>query len=335
MKSEFFTQRELDAVLRHDLTAFVHKSFRTLTPAQTYHDNWHIEAITLQLQRCASGTVKRLLITLPPRSLKSIGVVAFEAWLLVVIPLNGSSAQATGGPGRQARPRLPRTDRIELVQACFPQTRIDKNTETEFVTSRKGFRYSTSVGGTLTGRGGDMLIIDDPMKSEDALSETKRSAVNDWYDGTLYSRLDDKRNGVIILIMQRQHLDDLAGNVLIQEEWVQLNLPAIAEMDEQIRIGPNQSHSRKLGDLLHPEREPREVLARVKSTLGSFKFSAQYQQRPMSEMPEPLFSMMSESAEYFLACFNHDPYQVWIVKFFTQNVQQIVLISPYRPGCAD
>jgi hypothetical protein len=91
---------------------------------------------------------------------------------------------------------------------------------------------------------------------------------------------------VIILIMQRQHLDDLAGHVLGQEEWVQLNLPAIAEIDEQIRIGPNQSRFRRLGDLLHPEREPREVLARVKSTLGSFKFSAQYQQRPVPEEGE-------------------------------------------------
>ena len=287
MKSAFFTQRELDAVLRHDLTAFVHKSFRTLTPAQTYHDNWHIEAIAWQLQQCASGSVKRLLITLPPRSLKSISVVAFEAWLLGRDPSKrlicaSYSADLAGKHAQDCRALM----ESSWYRRIFPQTRIEKNTETEFVTSRKGYRYSTSVGGTLTGRGGDMLIIDDPMKSEDALSDTKRSAVNDWYDGTLYSRLDDKRNGVIILIMQRQHLDDLAGHVLGQEEWVRLNLPAIAEIDEQIRIGPNQSRFRRLGDLLHPEREPREVLARIKSTLGSFKFSAQYQQRPVPEEGE-------------------------------------------------
>ena len=82
MKSREFTQRELDAVLRQDLEAFIHKSFHTLTPAQTYHDNWHIAALAWQLQQCASGGVKRLLITMPPRSLKSISVVAFEAWLL-------------------------------------------------------------------------------------------------------------------------------------------------------------------------------------------------------------------------------------------------------------
>ena len=151
----------------------------------------------------------------------------------------------------------------------------------DFVTSLKGYRYSTSVGGTLTGRGGDMLIVDDPLKSEDALSDVKRSAVNDWYDGTLYSRLDDKRKGVIIIIMQRHHLDDLAGHVLQQEEWSQLNLPAIAEIDESISIGPSVTYTRKVGELLHEAREGNEELERMRVALGSFRFSAQYQQRPV------------------------------------------------------
>ena len=174
-----------------------------------------------QWKQCASGSVKRLLIaTRPPCSLKSISVVAFEAWLLGRIPSKrlicaSYSADLAGKHAQDCRALM----ESSWYRRIFPQTRIEKNTETEFVTSRKGYRYSTLVGGTLTGRGGDMLIIDDPMKSEDALSDTKRSAVNDWYDGTLYSRLDDKRNGVIILIMQRQHLDDSAGHVLGQEEW--------------------------------------------------------------------------------------------------------------------
>src|SRR5712692_3996043 len=108
-----------------------------------------------------------------------------------------------------------------------------------------------SVGGTLTGRGGNILILDDLLKPEDAFSETKRSAVNQWFDGTLYSRLDDKRTGVIILIMQRLHLEDLAGHVLQQEHWEHLDLPAIAEVDQEIPIGPNETHSRKVGELLH------------------------------------------------------------------------------------
>jgi hypothetical protein len=165
----------------------------------------------------------------------------------------------------------------------FPHTRIsrDKNAEMDFMTTQHGYRYTTSVGGTLTGRGGNILIIDDPLKSDDALSETKRSAVNEWFDGTLYSRLDDKRKDGIILIMQRLRLEDLAGHVLGQEVWSHLDLPAIAESDEQIPIGPKQVYYRRVGELLDETREPKEVLDRLKVALGSFKFSAQYQQRPV------------------------------------------------------
>jgi predicted phage terminase large subunit-like protein len=167
-----------------------------------------------------------------------------------------------------------------MVPRAFPGTILspEKKAEMNFATTSQGFRYSTSVGGTLTGRGGNFLIIDDPLKSEDAFSETRRSAVNDWYDGTLYSRLDDKSTGVIILIMQRLHLDDLAGHVLRQEPWVHLNLPAIAKIEQTVQIGPNQTHCRKVGDLLHAARESKAELAKTKAVLGSYNFSAQYQQ---------------------------------------------------------
>jgi hypothetical protein len=78
---------------------------------------------------------------------------------------------------------------------------------------------TTSVGGVLTGRGADIIIIDDPLKPEEALSQTQRRAANEWFDHTLYSRLNDKRKGAIVLIMHRLHEDDLVGHVLAQEPW--------------------------------------------------------------------------------------------------------------------
>jgi len=119
------------------------------------------------------------------------------------------------------------------------------------------------------------------MKPDEAMSPLKRGAVNQWFDGTLYPQLDNKAEGVIILIMQRLHVDDLIGHVIEQEPWTQINLPAIAEVPQRVQIGPDRFIERKPGDLLHPERESRETLARTKERLGTYSFSAQYQQSPV------------------------------------------------------
>ena len=120
----------------------------------------------------------------------------------------------------------------------FPKTRFHskKNTEAEIMTTRQGSRLGTSVGGTLTGRGGNFIIIDDPMKPSEAASDAQRRQVAEWYDGTLYSRLDNKKDDVIILVMQRLHEDDLVAHVLEKDKWAHLNLPAIAPVDQELRV---------------------------------------------------------------------------------------------------
>ena len=148
------------------------------------------------------------------------------------------------------------------------------------MTTRRGFQIATSTGGTLTGRGGDIIIIDDPLKAADAHSETSRVHCQQWCSNTLFSRLDDKVNGAIVLVMQRLHVDDLAG-YLIQQGWKVLELPAIAEVEQVIQIGPDRFHRRAVGDVLHPRREPREVLDGLKADMGSYNFTAQYQQAPV------------------------------------------------------
>jgi hypothetical protein len=121
-----------------------------------------------------------------------------------------------------------------------------KNTQTEVVTTLNGFRLAISVDGTLTGRGGDIIIIDDPIAALAAMSQKSREHVRDWYFNTLLSRLDDKQNGAIVLVMQRLHEDDLAGVLLRgSDEWTVLNLPAIAQQDEKIPIGNGQVRVRR------------------------------------------------------------------------------------------
>ena len=117
---------------------------------------------------------------------------------------------------------------------------------------------ATSVGGVLTGRGADMIIIDDPLKPDEALSEFRRTAVNEWYDNSLLSRLNDKQRGCIIIIMQRLHQDDLVGHVLEQEDWQVLSFAAIAEENEFHQIDSplgRRLFKREVGEVLHPERE--------------------------------------------------------------------------------
>jgi predicted phage terminase large subunit-like protein len=277
--------RVLNALLRRDFPAFVRKVFATLESGQAFVPNWHLDAIAYQLERVRRGEIRRLIINMPPRSLKSVTAsVAFPAFVLghdptrriICVSYSGDLAKKHANDFRA-------TVEAPWYRDLFPIMRIgQKDSETEIELTARGFRLATSVGGTLTGRGGDLIIIDDPLKPDDAYSETKRNAANEWFKNTLLSRLDDKRTGAIIIVMQRIHMDDLAGFVTSQsDEWEVLNLPAIAATDEVIPISYTEVHRRKAGEALSPAREPISVLENLKLQLGSDAYSAQYQQTPV------------------------------------------------------
>ena len=272
--------RLLQALLRHDLYHFAMKVFATVNPGEPFLPNWHLKAICHHLELVRQGKIRRLRIEVPPRSLKSVcASVAFPAFLLGHDPTTKiiTKCYSADLAAKHAG------DCRAWYRDLFPQTRISatKNQEANYEMTARGYRYATSVGGTLTGRGGNLIIIDDPLKPEDAMSEAKREAVNGWYSRTLMSRLNNKAKDAIILVQQRLHMDDLAGYVDALDAWVTLRLPAIAEEDTLIQIGPGKFHARKMGDILHPEREPLAVLDGLKLALGSTNFSAQYQQSPV------------------------------------------------------
>jgi hypothetical protein len=292
MNIENFSPRELLAAeralqhfLRTDFNVFLEKTFCTVSPGQPYYPNWHLEAIAYALERVARGEVKRLIILMPPRNLKSIAAsVALPAWLLGQDPTQriicvSYSSDLANKHARDCRAVMV----APWYQGAFPLTRLDpsKNAETEFATTRRGFRLATSTGGTLTGRGGNILIIDDPLKPTEAQSELRRQDCVQWYANTLLSRLDDKTNGAIVLVMQRLHLDDLAGYLMEQGGWEVLELPAVADVPQVIPIGPQRFHHRAAGEVLHPERESLRVLEQLKVEMGTYDFSAQYQQAPV------------------------------------------------------
>jgi predicted phage terminase large subunit-like protein len=277
--------RMLQGLLRNDIRAFIHKVFTTLCPGQDYERSWHIDAIAHQLERVRRGEITRLIINMPPRSLKSItSSVALPAFALGLDPTRrficvSYSAELAKKHSNDFRAVV----ESPWYRALFPGMRIgQKDSEIEIETTARGSRLATSVGGTLTGRGGQIIIIDDPLKPDDAYSEAKRNGANEWYINTLLSRLDDKRTGAIVIVMQRVHMDDLTGFVLsLSDEWEVLNLPAIAEVDEDIPISATETYPRKAGEALSPLREPLLVLENLKRQLGSDAFSAQYQQMPV------------------------------------------------------
>jgi hypothetical protein len=262
----------LDATLRLDLSSFIAKVFETLCPGERFLENWHIDSLAWRLAPAASGQRMRLIINLPPRSLKSIAAsVALPAWLL---GHNPSCRIITVSYADDLARKHARDTRIIMesawYQRVFPATRVNRrrNTETELTTTCHGFRLASSIGGTLTGRGANIIIIDDAIKPTDVESELERMRVNEWYDSTLYSRLDDKEAGAIILVMQRLHQDDLTGHLVEKGEFEVLSLPAIATTDETLPTGDGHSYHRMAGEALHPARENPDTLQSIKSSVG-------------------------------------------------------------------
>src|SRR6266704_5295823 len=250
--------RELDVILRSDLGYFAQRCFCELNPQAAFLTNWHIEVIAAKLAAVREGKIRRLIINLPPRHLKSLmASIAFPAWCLGHDP---SAQILCASYAQDLADKLARDCRSIMMSPWYRQifpTRLAPHRQAvqEFITTRQGYRLATSTGGVLTGRGADLILIDDPLKPEEALSETRRDATHDWYANTLYSRLNDKRRGAIVIIMQRLHEDDLVGHVLGQEPWEVVCFPAIAEAEEVHEIetiwGP-RCFARRQGDALHP-----------------------------------------------------------------------------------
>jgi len=274
------------AAVGSDLKVFLRQAFTEIYPGKSFLDNWHIDAIIHRLEGSIEGKMPRLIINLPPRHLKSFLVsVVLPAFILGLDPTAKIICISYSDELAKALARdFKRIVESEWYRKVFPHVRPTKMTENEFVTDAGGSRYATSVGGTLTGRGGDFIIIDDPIKPEDAQSDKGRQSTNEWFRNTLLSRLDDKQKSVLILVMQRLHVNDLTGFVEAGGGFHKLSLPAIAIKEEYIPIQDGVVYPRQEGDPLHEEREPLDVLKAIRDQIGSYVFASQYQQSP--ESPE-------------------------------------------------
>jgi predicted phage terminase large subunit-like protein len=236
----------------------------------------HLEVVSEVMQRTLKGNV-RAIINMPPRHGKSELVSKYTpAWFLSNRPdgrviLASYEAQFAASWGRKVR---------NLVQehadkVGFSIAQDSSSASMWSVSGTDGGMMTAGVGGPVTGKGADLLIIDDPVKNaEQASSPVYRQKAIDWYDWTAYPRLEP--NGSVVIVMTRWHEDDLAGKLLkaSPEGWESITLPAIAEADDPL--------GRLEGEALWPERYPVPVLESIRTTIGSEAFVSLYQCRPQA-----------------------------------------------------
>ena len=276
--------RVFDALLRENLASFIQRTFTTVDPGSDYLHNWHIDLIAEYLTACSDREIRRLVINIPPRYMKSIAVsVAWPAWVLGKDPNSKFLASSYSD-----KLTLKHSVDCRLVvqsawyRRTFPGVQLvkDQNEKSKFVTTARGHRIATSTGGTATGEGGDYLIVDDPHDPRRAVSNVERKKTLEWFDQTFYSRLNNKKTGVIVVVMQRLHEKDLSGHLIGQGGWEHLKVPAVAETKTIIDFGSIRK-IRKPGDILHPEREGTAQLSETKRILGTYGYAGQYQQDPV------------------------------------------------------
>lgn len=237
----------------------------------------HLSKISQQLVRaCADGDA-RIVLSVPPRHGKSELVSKFfPAWFLGVYPnrrviLASYEADFAASWGRKARSILE-----EHGQGLFGvQVSADSSAANRWdVAGHDGGMMTAGVGGPVTGKGADILIVDDPVKNfEEAHSETIRERTWNWWTSTAFTRLEPR--GSAIIIQTRWHEEDLAGKVLRElthENWREIRFPAIAEEGDEL--------GRPEGAALWPERFDEARLATIRKTIGPYQWSALYQQRP-------------------------------------------------------
>jgi predicted phage terminase large subunit-like protein len=266
---------------------FFRESFNIVNPGSDLMINWHVDLICRYLQAIEEGKIKRLIINIPPRSLKSTVVsISWPAWILGRDP---SKRIICASYSQQLSSKLS-LDTRHLTQSAFfknifPESRILKgqNCKNKFMLSQRGFRFATSVGGVTTGEGGDILIVDDPHNALDVNSPKKRQRAIDLFQQSFMSRLDSRKSGAVIIVMQRLHNHDLSGFLEDSQpgEWEVLKIPMLAQGDIFYEFN-GLKYLFKKGEVLHSTRDSEEGIERLKKDLGSYGFSAQYLQDPIS-----------------------------------------------------
>jgi predicted phage terminase large subunit-like protein len=278
--SSYFT-----LLIRHEFVAFAQMVIVILlgssAPAALL---WHVQAMAKVVQDIADGVRRRVIVTVPPRHLKStVATVAQIAWRIgrdphIKILLVSYSKELSKDLLGKVRAVMAHP----WYRRAFPQVAetLRINRADLLQTAWGGKVTATSFAAGFTGMGADLIIVDDPLSAQAAFSESQRQRCNRTCDEGLRSRLDDPAHGAIAVVMQRFHEEDLVGHLQRQGDWHELRLPLVAEEAQEVPLGAGRVQHRTAGTSIDPVRMPVHIVEEINRTVGSVVYSAQYQQDP-------------------------------------------------------
>ena len=237
------------------------------------------------LEAVTAGQIRRLLINVPPRYMKSTTVsVMWPVWEWITIPeqrwLFASYAQTLSRKHSLDRRRVIQSDWYGRHYGRRVELAADQNLQDEFANTRRGTMLATSIGGGAIGKGGNRLVFDDPHNPKQAESDVERRTALDWLNLSFYPRQDDKRTAAIVGVMQRLHTEDAAAQC-IEQGYVHLCLQGIAETRTTVVMPSGREVVREEGDILWPAREGAKELDETRRIMGPYGWAGQYQQRPV------------------------------------------------------
>lgn len=281
------TRKNADAIRSRceTLAGFVKEAWHVLEPNARYSHNWHIDAICSHLEAVTDGRLNRVLINVPPGSMKSLLVSVFwQAWEWGPKGMRSMRFLTTAfndGPVKRDTRKTRDLILSEWYRSLWPEVSLTRTAEMSFANSDTGTREGVAFG-SLTSQRGDRLIIDDPHSVDTAESETERNNTTRRFREGALNRLNDQEKSAIVVIMQRLHEDDVSGTILkLGMGYTHLMLPLEFEPERacQTSIGFRDPRTTD-GDLLDPVRMPRETVEKLKRDTTAYTMAGQYQQRP-------------------------------------------------------
>jgi len=270
---------------------FIRKAWPIIEPANALIESWYVGYLCEHLELVARGEIKKLLINMPPRYGKSnIVTILWPVWTWTQNPyLRWIFCSYSGSLSIKhslARRRVIESDWYQDCWGGLVTIQDDQNQKQEYENTARGHMIATSVGGTLTGKGGDIIVEDDMLKPDEAESEAMRYHMVSMHRNVLSSRLDNPKTGIRVVVEQRTHVEDLSGTILKHERgWHHLVLPLVAEKKTIIEFPISKKRIvREESELLNVERHGQAEVDDLKRTMGTRTFVAQAQQNPTSEI---------------------------------------------------